>query len=68
VAGAVLSLEAGPLCGVSGADVVYAAGDDGALPGLRPVSPSPNAAGGFDAWTPLPELPPRSAIVITLQP
>jgi glycosidase len=62
-----LSLAAGPLCGALAASVVYAtAGADGApaapLGDVEP--PAATAAGGFDAWTPVAQLPGRTLVVV----
>jgi glycosidase len=71
VAGLELALAEGPLCGPAAATVVYAtAGADGrpavALGDAAP--PAVTAAGGFDGWMPLPELPGRSVVVVRLAP
>jgi glycosidase len=66
-----LSLETGPLCGVTSASVVYAtAGADGtpAVGALGVEPPATGAAGGFDAWIPVAELPARSVVVVRLVP
>jgi alpha-amylase len=63
-----LTLESGPL---SGTPFDQAHGTPGATLLLgegQPVAPTPNAAGGFDAYTPLPELAPRGSFVIRLGP
>ncbi|GAB4436594.1 MAG: alpha-amylase family glycosyl hydrolase [Anaerolineae bacterium] len=58
VTGYALSLAEGPLEGAARATLLMGAGDVAA--------PEVNAAGGFDAYTPLEELPPRSTTVILL--
>lgn len=65
-----LALESGPLCSVGGMTVVYGRGADGApLAGdLGLTPPELTPTGGFAGWTPVDELPPRSAVVIVLRP
>ncbi len=60
VSGYTLDLAEGPLCGAPKARVAYGSG--------TPVAPSITVSGGFSAWSPLPELPPRSVTVISLEP
>ncbi|MDH7490522.1 MAG: alpha-amylase family glycosyl hydrolase, partial [Anaerolineae bacterium] len=54
-----LSLASGPLKHVSVARMLLGEG--------QPIAPVVNAAGGFDAYTPLPTLEPKSALVIALK-
>jgi len=55
-----LALKSGPLVSVPGATLLLGEG--------QPVAPAPNAAGGFDAYVPLPTLAPQSSTVIQLTP
>jgi hypothetical protein len=58
VSGYSLSLAEGPLTAAAGATLLMGEG--------QPVAPEVNAAGGFDAYAPLPELPARTTTVINL--
>ncbi len=55
-----LSLSDGPLTGITRANVLFGSGEA--------VVPSVNTRGGFDAYTPLPELAPLTSIIINLMP
>ncbi len=55
----ILSLAEGPLPSELNAEVIFGTGDVHV--------PQVNAAGGFEAYTPLPALPPRSTLVIKLR-
>ncbi|MCZ7571772.1 MAG: alpha-amylase family glycosyl hydrolase [Ardenticatenaceae bacterium] len=55
-----LALKEGPLSGTPGATLLLGEG--------QPTAPTPNAAGGFDAYTPLPTLAPHSSTIIQLRP
>ncbi|HUQ78343.1 MAG TPA: alpha-amylase family glycosyl hydrolase [Patescibacteria group bacterium] len=61
-----LDLEAGSLCRAATARVVYRTGP-GAAPEIVVTAPTITDSGGFRAWTPLAELPPRSVTVIALE-
>jgi len=54
-----LSLASGPLKGIKGAQMLLGEGS--------PSAPGINAAGGFDAYAPLPTLLPKTALVIALK-
>ena len=54
-----LSLSSGPLAGVASAQMLLGEGS--------PAAPKINVTGGFDAYAPLPTLPPKSAVVIALK-
>ena len=57
-----LDLDAGPLCGTPGAELLHATnGSPGA-----PAAPIISAAGGLSDYVPLPELPARSTVVIDI--
>ncbi|NJL58140.1 alpha-amylase [bacterium] len=58
----VLSLGAGPLADVSEVEVLYADSEVGEVP-----LPEINADGGFDAYTPLAELPGRGTLILRLR-
>jgi len=60
-----LSLAAGPLCGRATGRVVAAVNADGSA---TVAPPTTNAQGGFGAYRPLPELPPRAGFLIALEP
>ncbi len=60
-----LTLRGGPFCGNVKATVVAATWQDAGIP---PVAPVVTAAGGLDVYKPFAGLPPRSAVVITLEP
>ncbi len=63
-AGYQLRLDAGPFAGATGVEVLFAAGvGAGAVDVALPVI---NAAGGFEAYTPLPELPAYSTLILRL--
>ncbi|MHB8891057.1 MAG: alpha-amylase family glycosyl hydrolase [Candidatus Limnocylindrales bacterium] len=55
-----LELAVGPLCGALQAALIDGTG--------RPAAPTITADGGFGAYRPLPELPPRSVSVVALTP
>jgi hypothetical protein len=55
-----LSLPRGPLGGKPKAALLFGQG--------APAAPALNAAGGFDDYTPLPALAPRSSAIIRLGP
>lgn len=55
-----LTLKEGPLRGALEARLLLGEGEAAA--------PTPNAAGGFDAYTPLPTLAPRSSAIIQIAP
>ena len=55
-----LSLPAGPLTASSQATLLLGQG--------QASPPALNAAGGFDAYSPLAELPPHSSFIIRLAP
>lgn len=55
-----LKLVEGPLSGQLQATMLFGEGEA--------VAPVLNAGGGFDAYTPLPELPPHSSTIIALAP
>ncbi|MEA2673246.1 MAG: alpha-amylase [Chloroflexota bacterium] len=60
-----LSLASGPLCGrVATVSALYPA----SLASSAIAAPTINASGGFDAYRPLATLPPRSTIVLSLNP
>ena len=64
-----LALGGGPLCGAVTARLVASVGGGG--PGadpVAPIAPSVSAEGGFEAYAPLPVLPPRSGYLIALEP
>lgn len=65
VAGASLSLDGGPLCGVPRATIVYAGGRSVSDPSGSVAAPAIDGRGGFSGWT-LPSLAPRSVTVIGL--
>ncbi|NDJ62150.1 MAG: alpha-amylase [Chloroflexi bacterium] len=56
-----LTLDEGPLATVSGAEIMFAPSGAAAI-----SIPELNGAGGFAAYQPLPELPPRSTLIIQL--
>lgn len=59
-----LDLDAGPLCGLATAELLYqSSGDEPAGP---IAVPSITATGGFDGYAPLAVIPPRSTLVISL--
>jgi hypothetical protein len=58
VADYTLTLESGPLAADASAAALLASGEI--------TAPTINAAGGFDAYTPLPELPANSVTLIEL--
>lgn len=60
-----LSLAAGPMCGRPSASVAFSSEAD---TGQGAIDPTVSLAGGFDAYVPLPVLPPRSTVVIELTP
>ena len=65
VTGYSLGLQDGPLCAEAAATLVGSIGGD---PGATVASLTVNATGGFDRWTPLAVLPPRSGYLISLAP
>jgi glycosidase len=67
VADYALALDGGPLCGAVKATVVASTGVDAATLAAL-AGPSVSAAGGFEAYKPFAALPPRSAVVIELEP
>ena len=60
-----LSLPTGPLCGPVTARILATVGGDAATPISPPVV---TAAGGLDAWRPVPALPARSGYLLALEP
>ena len=65
VAGYSLSLADGPLCGPVAGTLLGTVGGD---PGVAVAAPAITADGGVDAWTPIPELAPRSGYLVELVP
>jgi alpha-amylase len=59
-----LSLDEGPLCGVTGVEVLASLPSGGSMP--VPVAPAITANGGLDDYAPFGSLPPRSGFVIRL--
>lgn len=64
VSGYTISLAEGPLCGPRTGRVLVAADGE---PGTTIAPLGANADGGIDAWTPIPELAPRSWYLVTLE-
>jgi glycosidase len=60
-----LSLASGPLCGRVTERLVAAVNADGSA---TVAAPDTNAQGGFGAYRPLAQLPPRSGLLISLEP
>ena len=60
-----LTLDAGPLCGSPTGALVFSSLDTAAP---RPAPPTISAAGGFDGYVPLTDLPARSTVVLDLSP
>ena len=65
VRGYTISLDAGPFCGAQTATVIATIGGDA---GTVVAPPPVNADGGVDAWTPVPELAPRTGYLVALEP
>jgi alpha-amylase len=60
-----LSVAAGPVCGRLAGRVVASVNADGSA---TVAAPTTNAQGGFGAYRPLAQLPPRSGFLISLEP
>jgi glycosidase len=58
-----LTLDDGPLCGAGPVTILYGPGSPGSA-----APPIVTPRGGFDAWKPVAEIPPRSTLILSLAP